>query len=69
MDLFNLNFQDFCLRFDDDFAMSSDDWSPDRKRGTIEVKGQKHVVILNACMVPSGTFSVCLKDLSRFFGN
>nr|CAH8826612.1 unnamed protein product [Trichobilharzia regenti] len=55
-------FTDFCLRFDDEFNVGSDDWKPDKKRSTIEVKGKRHVVILNACVVPNGTFSVYWRD-------
>ncbi|TNN09652.1 hypothetical protein EWB00_006173, partial [Schistosoma japonicum] len=58
-------FTDFCLRFDDEFNVGSDDWKPDKKRSTIDVKGKRYVVILNACVVPSGTFSVCWRDLEK----
>ncbi|CAH8459783.1 unnamed protein product [Schistosoma turkestanicum] len=58
-------FTDFCLRFDDEFNVGSDDWKPDRKRSTIDVKGKRHVVILNACVVPSGTFNVYWRDLEK----
>lgn len=56
---------DFCLRFDDEFNVGSDDWKPDKKRSTIDVKGKRYVVILNACVVPSGTFNVCWRDLGK----
>ncbi|TPP67931.1 hypothetical protein FGIG_04519 [Fasciola gigantica] len=58
-------FTDFCLRFDDEFNVGSDDWRPDWKRATVDVKGKPHLVILNACVVPSGTFSVCWRDLEN----
>ncbi|CAH8479704.1 unnamed protein product [Schistosoma rodhaini] len=58
-------FTDFCLRFDDEFNVGSDDWKPDKKRSTIDVKGKRYVVILNACVVPSGTFNVCWRDLEK----
>lgn len=57
---------DFCLRFDDEFNVGSDDWRPDWKRATVDAKGKPHLVILNACVVPSGTFNVCWRDLGRF---
>uniref|UniRef100_A0A5K3F7E2 FSA_C domain-containing protein n=2 Tax=Mesocestoides corti TaxID=53468 RepID=A0A5K3F7E2_MESCO len=52
-------FTDFCLRFDDDFNVGSDDWKPDRGRSTITVKKEDHLVVMNSCVVPSGTFRVC----------
>ncbi|VDP83314.1 unnamed protein product [Echinostoma caproni] len=58
-------FTDFCLRFDDEFNVGSDDWRPDWKRATVDVKGKPHLVILNACVVPSGTFNVCWRDVEN----
>ncbi|TGZ54627.1 hypothetical protein CRM22_010592 [Opisthorchis felineus] len=58
-------FTDFCLRFDDDFNVWSDEWKPDWKRASISVRGKQHTLILNACVVPSGTFNVCWRDLER----
>ncbi|GAA57230.1 hypothetical protein CLF_112360, partial [Clonorchis sinensis] len=58
-------FTDFCLRFDDDFNVWSDEWKPDWKRASINVRGKQHTLILNACVVPSGTFNVCWRDLER----
>lgn len=52
---------DFCLRFDDDFNVGSDDWKPDKARSTVTVKNDDHLVVMNACVVPSGTFRVCWK--------
>ena len=40
----------FCLRFADDFEVSWDDWKPEREH---------HEVIMNAMVVPSGTYEVC----------
>nr|CDS20359.1 Fragile site associated protein C terminal [Echinococcus granulosus] len=54
-------FTDFCLRFDDDFNVGSDDWKPDKIRSIVTVKQEEHLVIMNACVVPSGTFRVCWK--------
>ncbi|KAL5108967.1 hypothetical protein TcWFU_005461 [Taenia crassiceps] len=54
-------FTDFCLRFDDDFNVGSDDWKPDKTRSTVNIKKEGHLVIMNACVVPSGTFRVCWK--------
>ncbi|KAF6768073.1 hypothetical protein AHF37_03390 [Paragonimus kellicotti] len=55
-------FTDFCLRFDDDFNVGSDDWKPDWRRASVDVQGKHHSLILNACVVPSGTFNVCSHD-------
>ncbi|KAM7535381.1 hypothetical protein Aperf_G00000099591 [Anoplocephala perfoliata] len=54
-------FTDFCLRFDDDFNVGSDDWKPDKARSTVTVKKENHLVVMNGCVVPSGTFRVCWK--------
>ncbi|VUZ47580.1 unnamed protein product [Hymenolepis diminuta] len=54
-------FTDFCLRFDDDFNVGSDDWKPDKARSTVTVKKDNHLVVMNGCVVPSGTFQVCWK--------
>lgn len=54
-------FTDFCLRFDDDFNVGSDDWKPDKARSTVTVKKENHLVVMNGCVVPSGTFQVCWK--------
>nr|CDS30018.1 Fragile site associated protein C terminal [Hymenolepis microstoma] len=54
-------FTDFCLRFDDDFNVGSDDWKPDKTRSTVTVKKENHLVVMNGCVVPSGTFQVCWK--------
>ncbi|CAL8082184.1 unnamed protein product [Calicophoron daubneyi] len=58
-------FTDFCLRFDDEFNVGSDDWKPDWKRSGVDVKGKRYCMILNACVVPSGTFSVFWRDTEK----
>ncbi|KAA3674461.1 uncharacterized protein DEA37_0009795 [Paragonimus westermani] len=55
-------FTDFCLRFDDDFNVGSDDWKPDWRRASVDVQSKHYSLILNACVVPSGTFNVCSHD-------
>ncbi|KAL3318223.1 hypothetical protein Ciccas_003114 [Cichlidogyrus casuarinus] len=56
-------FTDFCLRFEDDFLIGSDDWQPDRKKNSFLVKDNRstQLMIMNACTVPKGTFIVCSK--------
>ncbi|KAF8561746.1 hypothetical protein P879_04078 [Paragonimus westermani] len=58
-------FTDFCLRFDDDFNVGSDDWKPDWKRASVDVQSKHYSLILNACVVPSGTFNVCSHDSDK----
>ncbi|VEL40179.1 unnamed protein product [Protopolystoma xenopodis] len=55
-------FTEFCLRFDDDFNVGSDDWQPDKKRFRIEANGVEHTVIMNACLVPNGFFRICWRQ-------
>nr|CDS26204.1 hypothetical protein HmN_000135700 [Hymenolepis microstoma] len=38
-------FTDFCLRFDDDFNVGSDDWKPDKARSTVTVN-ENHLVVM-----------------------
>nr|VZI39101.1 unnamed protein product [Spirometra erinaceieuropaei] len=58
-------FTDFCLRFDDDFNVGSDDWKPDREKCTIRVRNEEHMVVMNGCVVPSGTSRLCWKALQK----
>nr|CDS26527.1 hypothetical protein HmN_000677800 [Hymenolepis microstoma] len=51
-------FTEFCLRFDDDFNVGSDDWKPDKARSTVAMKKENHLVVMNGCVVPSGTFQM-----------
>uniref|UniRef100_A0A8W8KN54 Bridge-like lipid transfer protein family member 1 C-terminal domain-containing protein n=1 Tax=Magallana gigas TaxID=29159 RepID=A0A8W8KN54_MAGGI len=48
-------FQDFCLRFADDFETSWDDWKPDPKESPV----------MNACVVPEGTYEVCSRTINK----
>ncbi|XP_076117611.1 bridge-like lipid transfer protein family member 1 isoform X3 [Mytilus galloprovincialis] len=48
-------FQDFCLRFANDFETSWDDWKPDSKEDPI----------MNACVVPEGTYEVCSRTINK----
>ncbi|KAK3100226.1 hypothetical protein FSP39_016558 [Pinctada imbricata] len=48
-------FQDFCLRFADDFETSWDDWKP----APIEDP------VMNACVVPEGTYEVCSRTINK----
>ncbi|CAH8557692.1 unnamed protein product [Dicrocoelium dendriticum] len=59
-------FTDFCLRFDDEFNVGSDEWKPDWKRASIDVHGKRRVVILNSCVVPNGTFSVSWHNPEKY---
>ncbi|XP_062586140.1 bridge-like lipid transfer protein family member 1 isoform X2 [Saccostrea cucullata] len=48
-------FQEFCLRFADDFETSWDDWKPDPCESPV----------MNACVVPEGTYEVCSRTISK----
>ena len=47
-------FSGFCLRFADDFQVSWDDWKPDKKLD----------VVMNAFVVPHGTYEVCSRTIN-----
>uniref|UniRef100_A0A4W3HVN3 KIAA1109 n=1 Tax=Callorhinchus milii TaxID=7868 RepID=A0A4W3HVN3_CALMI len=49
------HFKNFCIRFADGFETSWDDWKP-------EVRGN---MIMNACVVPDGTYEVCSRTTGQ----
>ena len=53
------SFTGFCLRFADDFEVSWDDWKPDSKLD----------VVMNAMVVPEGTYEVCSRTINAIPNN
>ncbi|XP_069049556.1 bridge-like lipid transfer protein family member 1 isoform X2 [Lepisosteus oculatus] len=49
------HFKNFCIRFAEGFETSWDDWKP-------EVRGD---IIMNACVVPDGTYEVCSRTTGQ----
>lgn len=49
----NSIFTGFCLRIADDFETSLDDWKPNRED-----------TVMNACVVPEGTYEVCSRTIN-----
>ncbi|MFT7806383.1 uncharacterized protein KIAA1109 homolog isoform X8 [Arapaima gigas] len=49
------HFKNFCIRFAEGFETSWDDWKP-------EVRGD---IVMNACVVPDGTYEVCSRTTSQ----
>ncbi|XP_056013431.1 bridge-like lipid transfer protein family member 1 isoform X4 [Ostrea edulis] len=48
-------FQDFCVRFADDFETSWDDWKPDPEEDPV----------MNGLVVPEGTYEVCSRTINK----
>uniref|UniRef100_A0A1I8J055 PH domain-containing protein n=1 Tax=Macrostomum lignano TaxID=282301 RepID=A0A1I8J055_9PLAT len=48
------SFANFCLRFEDDFNQSSEDWKPE-----VSTVSNFDRIVFNACAVPEGSFKIC----------
>ena len=48
-------FIDFCLRIAEDFETSLDDWKPN----------PGDLPVMNACVVPAGTYEVCSRTINK----
>ena len=46
---------DFCLRIAEDFETSLDDWKPN----------PGDLPVMNACVVPAGTYEVCSRTINK----